>query len=491
LHAGHLSLIVGDVKQSIYRWRGSDWKLLHTLEKEIECTTIATLDHNWRSKRHIIDFNNVFFAHASARLIQHFTEEFVHLEDLSLQQELLQQVQQLGTVYQDVQQKQSSQRRQADSGYVHISFFKDTVKDMVSQGWREKVKKQLPVLIETLQEDGFALKDIAILVRSNAEGREIFQTLLHYQQSPQAKEGYQYDLVSNESLYLSHNPWVNLLLNALRYLVDETNTLAQAKLNYLHRVYVQKNKTPDPLHTCFQAQMGPVHLPQVIVYQREYLQQLPLYELVETLIERFQLYQTAATPFIQAFQDIVLDFITKETIDKAAFLTWWEEKGSQYTLPRTATHNAMHLMTVHQAKGLQFKVVIIPFCAWSLDHNMHCPPTLWCTTTTLPFANFPVLPVRYSIRLKDTLYARDYYEEYIQAYLDHLNLLYVAFTRPQDRLYVYAPYASTGRLKSIADLLYQTFSPSLTTPDASRNGSLQRHWNELKGVFSMGRPRSV
>ena len=484
LHEGHSSMVVGDVKQSIYRWRGGDWRLLLTqLEKDIGHTTTVALSQNWRSKQNIIDFNNSLFTAASATLVQHLTNELTMLEDPDLRKDLMAQVQQLGAAYQEVDQQLPPQCVQVDKGYVHITFLEDVADEEVPQSWREVAKSRFILLIEKLQQEGVGLKDIALLVRSNADGRDLFRTLLAHQQSPQAQPGCRYDVVSSESLYLGHNPWVNLLINALKCLAQEEAPLAQAELQYLYQVHVLQ-ATPTTLNDFFQAEERAALLPEEFVSQRLYLLQLPLYELIEALIVIFQLCQAEAIPFLQAFQDLVLAFAAREVTHIYGFLNWWEEQGCRHTLPRVAEQDAMTLMTIHQAKGLQFKVVIIPFCAWNLDHNIRRPPTLWCATDLAPFASFPVLPVRYTHRLKDTVYVRAYYEERIQAYLDHLNLLYVAFTRPEDRLYVFAQRTAKPLLKTTSDLLYKIFSP--TQEAATTFESWGSCWNATAGVLAIG-----
>jgi ATP-dependent exoDNAse (exonuclease V) beta subunit len=346
-------------------------------------------------------------------------------------------------------------------------------------------KERLIALVETVQKEGFALKDIALLVRNNAEGRDIFRTLLAYQQSPQAAAGCRYDILSSESLYLGHSPWVNMLINALRCLAEEKAPLAQAELLYLYQLHVLC-EAPTALQDCLQTQEHGAPMLEEFAAQRLYLQQLPLYALVEALIQQFQLQGTEAMPFLQAFRDLVLDFVSKESADIPAFLLWWEEEGYRHTLPRASEQDAMTLMTIHQAKGLQFKVVILPFCMWPLDHSTHHPPTLWCATDVPPFNDFPVLPVRYGQRLNETHYAGAYHKEQIQAYLDNLNLLYVALTRPEERLYAFAQRPPKVALKTTADLLYQTLSQLQEVDMLST--SWQACWDEAAGVLAIGSP---
>lgn len=483
LTEGYDSLVVGDVKQSIYRWRGGDWRLLLThLEQDLSPTLAMSLDNNWRSKPCIIDFNNTFFAKATAALVQHLSSELTTLEDAPLRKELLTQVQQLEQAYRDVRQTLPPGRTTKEQGYVNVTLVEEEMsQDGESKSWREVAKEQLIDRIEALQQAGIALKDMAILVRNNAEGRDIVQALLAHEQSSKAVPQCRYEVISAESLYLSHSPWVNMLINALKYLGNSQNILAQATLWHLYQVYILQN---DTAALADYWNVGNMTLPAPLVNHRHQLLQLPLYELVEALIDYLQLRQSAAIPFLQAFQDVVLAFAAEAPSNLSQFLSWWEEHGCQHALPRVEGHDAITLMTIHQAKGLQFNVVMIPFCAWDLDHNPHHPPVLWCSTDVAPLHTFPVLPVRYSSRLKDTIYARDYYQEHLQAHLDNLNLLYVAFTRPEDQLYIWAPRPSKVALKTTADLLQQTLvhQTSDDMPDWTHC------WDEDAGILEIGRP---
>lgn len=488
LHEGHASMVVGDVKQSIYRWRGGDWRLLlHQLEKDIEATTVVTLTRNWRSREKIVAFNNFLFSNTATALRQYFAGELSRLSDQPFQEQLLAQLHQMTAVYQNASQ-QPTRAPQDDKGYVNITFLKNASNKVTPLTWREMVKTRLPSLVETLQEDGFALRDIALLVRSNAEGREIFRTLVAHQQLSKTGGRYRYDVVSSESLYLAHSPWIRLLVTAMHCLTDETSVLIQAELSYLYQIYVLQ-ATSDNLYDFLQFEGSKIALPEAFVAQKSHLKYLPLYELVAALIDIFNLRRTEAIGFVQAFEDVVLDFATQEIADVSSFLIWWTERGSSYTLPRTASQDAITLTTIHQAKGLQFKVVVVPFCSWDLDHSIRNPPTLWCATRVAPFNQFPVLPVRYSKRLRETVYAQAYYAEQMQAYLDHLNLLYVAFTRPIDRLYAFAPCPGKTTYKAVSDLLYQTFSEVQVTCDAPND--LKNAWDAAVGVFEMGTPLPV
>ena len=206
---GYTSLVVGDVKQAIYRWRGGDLKLL---QEEVENhigknrTGIQTLNSNYRSATRIVDFNNTVFEQASA---------IIALETghpISTQ------------AYHDVRQKIFK----GDEGLVQIKF----LHDQEDFSWKEQALDEIPVYLEKLQSLGIALKDIAILVRKNDEGQQIVAHLLKYKNSDKAKPAFRYDVVSNESLRIDGASSVNLLLAAMRYLLNPDDVIARAQLSF-------------------------------------------------------------------------------------------------------------------------------------------------------------------------------------------------------------------------------------------------------------------
>jgi ATP-dependent exoDNAse (exonuclease V) beta subunit len=475
LATGHMSLLVGDVKQSIYRWRGGKWQLLSTeLEKQFPSSQKVILDYNWRSKPNIIHFNNTFFTQASSYMLKYLAQEIHPLEDIDLREKLIKQLQDAASVYAHTyQQMPSNKQINEDKGYVEINFLKDEQIEEVCMSWKEQVKQRLPSLLEEIQQAGFKLQDVALLVRNNAEARELFQTLLNYQQSGNAKPGYNYAALSTESLYLGHSPWVNILISALKYLANPADIIAKTELTYLYQVYVCNNQQSIS-HHFFQCSLTTNKedlLPAEFTAEFDNLTKMSLYERVVKLGIIFQLTKPASKPFIEAFQDVVLRYLGKNAAQSYNFLAWWEEKGHKQSLPCMEEQDALHIMTIHQSKGLQFKVVIVPFCTWDFDHNSQKSPILWCSTEIQPFSDFPSLPLRYHKSLQETVYAQDYYEEHIQVYLDHLNLLYVAFTRAEDRLYAFAEQPSKNRLETMADLVYQTVKGDVQQNEHVNNNS--------------------
>ncbi|MEN0016424.1 MAG: UvrD-helicase domain-containing protein [Bacteroidota bacterium] len=487
LAEGHMSLLVGDAKQAIYRWRGSDWQLLHTqLTNDQPAVHTTTLDQNWRSSPHIVDFNNTLFAELSQWLVTYLQEEITHLPEDVDKLRLQAQIAALQTVYQDSYQQVPKGTEKADGGYVCMTFLPDSTDPTDTPNtWREQVKMRLPPLITSLQDDGFAPEDIALLVRNNAEARELAHFLLSYQQSAQAPPGYVYEAMAAESLYLGHSPWINILIQALRYITDtNTKPIAAAELVYLYNRYVRQADC-----TAFEASTAP-QLPADFLQNRIALQQLPLYERVVALVELLGLDTAAAAPFVQAFQTIVGDYRrTHPTSSTHHFLAWWQTRGYKRTVPRGAAKGIIPIMTIHQAKGLQFKAVILPFCAWQIDHGPRNAPIIWGTPTSTGSTSAS-FPIRYSPRLKDTVYAYDYFEERLQVHIDNLNLLYVAFTRPEKRLYAFAKLPDRKTYKTTADILYRTFSQQPTPAPTGPHTRLRwaSYWDFATHSLAIGQP---
>ena len=202
-------------------------------------------------------------------------------------------------------------------------------------------------------------------------------------------------------------------------------------------------------------QRARMFLPPDFVDQAASLIQQPLYTLVSTLITQFNLTDPQAKPFVETFQGLLHTF-TQKGGGMQHFLAWWEEEGEDQRLTLTPDATCINVMTVHQAKGLAFDVVLLPFAHWSLDHPPHAAPILWVATEQAPFHDLGQAPVYYGKHLEATYYRHAYYKERMAIYLESLNLLYVATTRPRERLYLFAPYQEEPT--TIGGLLSQTLN---------------------------------
>ncbi|HEV8515157.1 MAG TPA: UvrD-helicase domain-containing protein, partial [Cyclobacteriaceae bacterium] len=285
LDSGYPSLIVGDVKQAIYRWRGGDQSLLQTsIENELgkARTDVKLLNNNFRSAKEIIGFNNEFFK--SAATIASFDNGLPISNN----------------EYHDVEQSVTK----TGDGFVQVTFFPD-YEDLK---WKDEAMRQMVLDIEELQKKGAKASDIALLVRTNVEGQELVTYLLNHKNSEEAKDYCGYDVVSSESLRIDSASAVNLLTAALTYLLNPEDAIARAQLAY---EYSRQQDLEKPLADVF-AVSNPVvfenNLPPAFTERKLSLRKLSLFELTETLIEIFELGKNSGElPYLLAFQDQVLD----------------------------------------------------------------------------------------------------------------------------------------------------------------------------------------
>jgi len=462
LDSGYPSLIVGDVKQAIYRWRGGDQSLLqNAIENELGTarTDIKLLNKNFRSAREIISFNNALFKSIAT---------IASLADgLAI----------AGNEYHDVEQLATK----SDHGFVQVQFFADEG----DLKWKDEAMRQTVLNIEELQRLGAKPSDIALLVRTNVEGQELVSFLLDHKSSAAAKPQCHYDVVSSESLRINSASSVNLLSAALTYLLNPEDAIARAQLAYEHSRRQGSEKSMADVFAVSNTVIFENNLPPEFTERKISLRRLSLFELTETLIEIFELGSIKGEiPYLLAFQDLVLDFANRERNDLRAFLDWWEDNKQKKSIIAPMGAEAMQLFTLHKAKGLQFKYVIIPFCSWGLDHDAFKSPNLWVKSTVSEFSDIGYLPMKYSPTLKESLFAEEYAVEHLKIYLDNLNLLYVAMTRAENGLIVFAPDSNVRIHKnSVARLIYDGIKGSIELAK-EWNASSQRWRSGELSVFS-------
>lgn len=454
LDQGYPSMVVGDVKQAIYRWRGGDLNLLQQhVESQIGSNRVTSreLNHNFRSATALVSFNNNLFR-SLAVVVATDTGKALSAH-----------------AYEDVAQLVSKK----EEGFVSISFLRDEE----NIKWRDLALDKIPGYLEQLQDMGVPLSDIAILVRENREGQRIVAHLLQYKNSDKARKDCRYEVVSNESLRLDGAGAVNLIISALRYLLNTENDIARAQLAYEYTRLHEPERDLAEVFSVTNLVTFENNLPEAFTKKKGALKKMPLFELTETLIELFDLgKETGELAYLQTFQDFVLEFSSRERNDIGVFLEWWEEFKTKKSIQVSGEVDAVQILTIHKSKGLQFKYVLVPFCAWELDHGYGRNPNLWVRADEQPFTEAGYLPVKYSSALNDTLFAEAYHEERSRSYLDNLNLLYVAFTRAENGLIVMAPFRDRYK-KSVGTLLREGLE---------RDEELKQRWNEKAGTWDTG-----
>jgi ATP-dependent exoDNAse (exonuclease V) beta subunit len=424
LSQGADSLIVGDVKQSIYRWRNGDWRILNDLNDRIGNFPIdaRTLNTNRRSESTIINFNNSFFTQAVDYL------DAVHFEELGVACEPLTKA------YQDVIQESP---RTEVKGYVKVSFLESGEE----YDYAEQTLVSLGEEVINLVESGVNPNDIAILVRKN---RNIPRIADYFDKELQCK------IVSDEAFRLDASLAVCMMMDALRYLSDTTDriSLAQLILNYRNGVLGQ-NKA---LNTLLLSTAD--ELPEQFTGRMDALRLMPLYELLEELFRIFRLEQIEnQDAYLFAFFDAVLNYLQDHSSDPDGFIEFWEKTLCRKTIPGGEIEG-IRIFSIHKSKGLEFHTVLIPFCDWKLENETN-NQLVWCSPTKEPYNKLDIVPVNYSPLMAESVYREDYLQERLQLWVDNLNLLYVAFTRAGKNLIV---WSRKGRKGTMSELLSNALS---------------------------------
>jgi len=172
------------------------------------------------------------------------------------------------------------------------------------------------------------------------------------------------------------------------------------------------------------------YFPEGYIEFLEGLRNQPLWNITEKTIGFFGLGNYSwNVPYLNAFQDISLGYASARNPGIASFLEWWNTEGFKKSIPVPDSQDSMRVLTIHKSKGLEFGIVILPFLSWNLDHKSFHSNILWAVPESPPFNRLGIVPLRYRSELSETIFAEQYFEEKLSAYLDNVNLLYVAFTR--------------------------------------------------------------
>ena len=450
-HEDGSNLIVGDVKQSIYRWRSGDWRLLNGIENQFNSMLmeIKSLSTNYRSTRNVIDFNNTFFRHAAK-------VEYQALEELECDER-----EQLEKAYADVEQKVPDDKK--DEGRVTIEL-------LPNNEYQESVLEHTVEYVRELIDAGVSQKDIAILVRYNNHIPLIAQYFL--ENLPEVS------IVSDEAFRLEASSAVCLMIQALHLLLHPDDQLTKAAIVKTWLCTVQGKELTDD-QFMIAGNNFDEYLPEAYIAHFDELLTLPLYELAEKIYSIFQLHRLEGQgAYLCAFYDHLANYVNENTTDIQSFLTEWEENLSKKTIQSDET-NGIRLISIHKSKGLEFDHVIIPYCDWTLEK--YSDNIIWCKPDEAPFNDLPIAPIDYSPKMMGSIYEKEYLHEHLQNTVDNLNLLYVAFTRAAKSLYVVGKRGAKNSRSALIELCLPLVAESM--PEAQLEGMEN---NEAAIVFEYG-----
>ncbi len=496
---GYFNMLVGDVKQSIYRWRGGDWQILQqSVTDDIgkEYIDFQVLNNNWRSRENIVDFNNRIFRKVPGLLSEHFISQITDDPDPDYRKKLESYSTRFIDSYSDVLQHIPEGRGNKHGGEISVRFFSsDSKEEEEPRSWRDKVLDDLIPLIRHIQDKNYQARQIAVLVRSNREGKMVADHLLEYKRSMDTTDRCIFDVVSSESLFLYASPAVNAVISFMKLIRESKDPVARINLYYWLSVLKGRpagitltelyRQALDPDREIFLNghlldSKDPLRLDQYMAVALD-----DLVEMVSLLMELGEF--PVEQPYLMGLQNVILDYISVHNGDLNSFLDWWDTDGRNRSINPSEEQNAIQILTIHQAKGLEFDQVIIPFCTWNLDHKPNST-VLWCLSGLESLKDLPYYPVKYEQSLKDSYFIDDYYDEKSLAYMDNVNLLYVALTRAVSGLYVYSELPkNTSPVNHAGSLLYKILNEApVDTSGNNGSGILADGWDEEKKIFRLG-----
>jgi len=409
-------LIVGDVKQSIYRWRNSDWQILNNVDKENfkEYVDLKTLDTNHRSAGEIINFNNKFFEKGVLALNEDF--KAVHGHDSA----------DLINAYADVEQKIKSSNE--GKGFVSIEAIPGDDKEQ----YAEATLKEMEQTIIRLLDMGVSMNDITILIRANKSIPVICEYFNNRKDEPKI------NVVSDEAFRLDFSATINTMVTALRYLADTDDTFALACVAFNYQKYVKKNyEIEEDINSLFLSSKEDILrlLPEEFTSRIKELTFLPLLELVEQLYKILELSNIEnQDAYLFFFHDQMSSYCEDNKTDLHNFLNYWDEVLKSKTIPNGAT-DGVRIMSIHKSKGLEFHTVIMPFCDW--DTKGKPSNLLWCEPKEEPYSELPLAPIPFTKPAINSIFSEDYQNEVLKNDVDNLNLIYVGFTRAVNNLIIF------------------------------------------------------
>ncbi len=408
-------LIVGDIKQAIYRWRGGDWRILHSLAREelgAESTEIVNMQENYRSLPQIVEFNN------------YAIEAVVKLDNMSLNNKITTALNSdaldaetycelndmLLNAYTD--HAQIPRKSASCSGYVEVTPYSG---------------EQEPPIVERVIEildQGFSPSEILILTRSKSEGVRVADQLLQFK-SVNKVEKYNFDVMTQEALIVGFAPVSNFVIAAMSLALDEESGVQRV----IYNRFLGDRDLDAPLSDEDRLFLQKIR----ILSPEEAFEQIVIYYSLSSVSQNIA--------YLQAIHEQIIGFSSSKIGDITLFLKWWEESGHNKSLSVEQSDSSIEITTIHKAKGLEKAVVILPFCNWKLDpktNNGTIKNIVWAEAQG-ELEGLGLFPIKFKKAMGESLFSNQYFRELVQSHVDSVNLLYVALTRASQALHIFVP----------------------------------------------------
>lgn len=415
-------LIVGDVKQSIYRWRGGDWQILaRQVAEDLGQENIErrSLTENRRSLPLIVQFNNAVIG----RVVERDSEALNSSLATAANEGAITQseAEQLGGLLTAAYRGHSQQpmRKSENEGYVSITRY--------GMDKSDEQNNEPPIIgcVERILSAGYRPSDIMILTRNKEDGKRVATRLLDYTSSNEAR--FRFDVITQDALTVSYDPVAGFIIACMRLAINPKDDLSRLTINK----YLVERGVARALDA------------ELTDEEREFFDRMRSTspeEAFEQIVMRYALNEIPeAVAYIQALHEMVVAFCTNRVADIPLFLRWWDEKGHDTTLSAQENKQAIEISTIHKSKGLERKVVIIPYCNWRMDAKPNS--SIWVNSDDSDFEGLGRIPLRYKGDMATSDFSADYHRERVNSHIDNINLLYVALTRAKEQLHIMYPAA--------------------------------------------------
>ncbi len=436
-------LIVGDVKQSIYRWRGGDWRILgNDVARQLPESVRSPLGSNWRSLPNIVKFNKKLF------------DRVVESENNRLNA-LLDEADEASRISKECKADLYNTLENAYEGHGQIACRKHTNEGYISivaaaEGEKDEEalvgESGMPLYVEHIKsvlERGYKPCDITILARTRSEGMEIAEELLSCREK--FPEELWFEITTEEALRLAASPAVKLIIAVMRLAVNREDVTSLIVYHHLHNhdnfgvgLSDAENEFLDSIRS-----MSPEEAFEAITI--EYADDLE-----------------GQTAYLLALHEQILHFSTGKVADLTLFDKWWNEKSEKLSVRVERSERAIEILTIHKAKGLENKVVMLPRCTWAIDPKSagYNTNVVWAQPApNKHLKDIGQFPVAFNASVGKSLFADAYFREVVYASVDALNLLYVATTRAKEQLHIFLTHK--GKTYNIDTLLRAVYKDQL------------------------------
>lgn len=417
--------IVGDVKQSIYRWRGGDWRLLQEQAKQmlgVNNVSVEHLESNYRSLNNIVKFNNVLIGsvvdydnnHLNRILNEAYANNCISEELHSSLSGIV------AAAYE--KHTQTPARNGDEEGYAETTIYDTTLLD---SPFIEAIRSAI--------ERGYKYSDILILVRGATDGRKVADALFTYKEQliDEGKESF--NILTSDALTIESSDITEFIIAVFRLATNTKNDIERGIYNrFLAKPLDHKFDDEELALLRHIAHLSPM-------------------EAFEHIVEQFDLNSKHEhIAYLQAMHEQVISFTTSRNADIQRYLTWWDEKGRNENISVEMTDSTIEIMTIHKAKGLERPVVIIPYAKWDTTPRASLRPVVWAKASqqSQDIASVGEFPVIFGNAMQQSSFSEEYYRELVMSHVDAINLLYVALTRASEELYIYVPSRLNTQSKS-------------------------------------------